>query len=578
VDYVGPKISAAWLNIVDRLRETVFEDAATKAAARTALMLDAPLEITNGGTGNRTGTIGYVQTTSELAAGVTPADTSYLPGDSRRYTTLDDWALLAGTYELLLVGDYTITTAVNFPNYSDVAIRGISNPTVTVSVAGIPAFTCDNAISFNMTGVQFVGANSATVPLSTFGGWAATSVGLVTVTDSANVRIENCSVDNFYNGISVIHCSPAWVVGNKITGWMVYGILGSLCSEGWFDYNDVEGCDQAGAAGAYGIMVTGDEAGVGASKSISISFNHIQGIPSWDAIMSHDCNGLRIMGNDIRDVRVGIDVSYDGSTVHLRNLNISHNYIEATTTNTWGATPAVCSAIYVVGYNATTNKIDQVVVEGNICRNFGNISGGVFAGNVGIIVVANTGQAVVSGNIIEGTGTSGGFAAIYAPLSVDALAITGNTINGYHTGSAIRLAGSTVGMLAIDGNTIIQTTAADYAINISGSTVGSLALGNNATNSTTPFTQSASTITWASSEPAGSFMANISNSFAVGNAFISAGSKVFLQPTNAAAATLQAGASALYVSAKTPGVSFQVTTADGGACAGTETFDYRISY
>ena len=38
VDKVGPVISATWLNVVDVLKFTVFEDAATKAAARKALM------------------------------------------------------------------------------------------------------------------------------------------------------------------------------------------------------------------------------------------------------------------------------------------------------------------------------------------------------------------------------------------------------------------------------------------------------------------------------------------------------------------------------------------------------------
>ena len=52
-------------------------------------------------------------------------------------------------------------------------------------------------------------------------------------------------------------------------------------------------------------------------------------------------------------------------------------------------------------------------------------------------------------------------------------------------------------------------------------------------------------------------------------------SKIFLFPTNAAAATLQAGANCLRVKTKSIG-GFTVTTAGGGAAAGTETFDYFI--
>jgi len=54
LDFIGPPVSAAWLNAVDVVKHTIFGDASTKAAARTALTVDAPLEIANGGTGVRT--------------------------------------------------------------------------------------------------------------------------------------------------------------------------------------------------------------------------------------------------------------------------------------------------------------------------------------------------------------------------------------------------------------------------------------------------------------------------------------------------------------------------------------------
>lgn len=57
---------------------------------------------------------------------------------------------------------------------------------------------------------------------------------------------------------------------------------------------------------------------------------------------------------------------------------------------------------------------------------------------------------------------------------------------------------------------------------------------------------------------------------------IQANSVVQLTPTNAAAATLMAGAKSLYISALTPGASFTVATADGTNAAGTETFSYSI--
>lgn len=97
VDYIGPVVSAAWLNAVDKLKFTVFDDAETKAAARTALTSDAPWSIAQGGTGATTYDgartnlgitdvqLEYPQTPLELAQGVTPTDTFYRPFDVRRY-------------------------------------------------------------------------------------------------------------------------------------------------------------------------------------------------------------------------------------------------------------------------------------------------------------------------------------------------------------------------------------------------------------------------------------------------------------------------------------------------------------
>ena len=52
-------------------------------------------------------------------------------------------------------------------------------------------------------------------------------------------------------------------------------------------------------------------------------------------------------------------------------------------------------------------------------------------------------------------------------------------------------------------------------------------------------------------------------------------SVILLMPTNAAAATLEAGVGKPYVSARNAGASFVLTCASGSA-AGTETYDYVI--
>ena len=100
IDKVGPVVSATWLNAVDLLKFTIFADSTTKAQARTALTTDAPLEVVNGGTGQRSlgaltqDLLSYIfpQTTEEAAANITPTDYSYMPGNVMRYGAVGDGA------------------------------------------------------------------------------------------------------------------------------------------------------------------------------------------------------------------------------------------------------------------------------------------------------------------------------------------------------------------------------------------------------------------------------------------------------------------------------------------------------
>lgn len=57
---------------------------------------------------------------------------------------------------------------------------------------------------------------------------------------------------------------------------------------------------------------------------------------------------------------------------------------------------------------------------------------------------------------------------------------------------------------------------------------------------------------------------------------VKSNSFIYLTPLNASAGTLAGSAKALYISAKVAGTSFTVSTASGGAAAGTEQFSYSI--
>ena len=76
----------------------------------------------------------------------------------------------------------------------------------------------------------------------------------------------------------------------------------------------------------------------------------------------------------------------------------------------------------------------------------------------------------------------------------------------------------------------------------------------------------------------GLFTMTAANNLAVLSPATVAGSIILLQPVNAAAATLQSGASALYVdrASTVAGTSFTVRTANAAAAVGTEQFAYVI--
>lgn len=74
----------------------------------------------------------------------------------------------------------------------------------------------------------------------------------------------------------------------------------------------------------------------------------------------------------------------------------------------------------------------------------------------------------------------------------------------------------------------------------------------------------------------GSFSFGVAATVVVPAPQVTAVSAIILIPTNAAAATLVGGVKSPYVSARSVGTNFTVSTASGGNAAGTETFGYLM--
>lgn len=480
VDKLGPVVSAAWLNLVD-----VFQNTTT------------------------------AQTTAEAAASVTPTASWYPPGDVRRYGAVGDGstndaaafakaALVCGTHPMLIpytTNGYLINTPLVLP--ANATVLGFGRPLLKTSVNGNHIMSATSVGPVTVDGVRFQGSSSSTVPTNGFGGYSAANTGLLTCAKCTDVRITNCEFNTFYNGVTTEECTRVWVNKCRVSSWQFIGILASVSSDFFIDDNDVVGCTQAGGAVAYGISATGNANGGLTQLANSISFNRIANIPSWDGIMSHDCDGLRVVGNDIRNVRQGIDLGHLVSTNVVKNLTVVGNYIESTTTDTWSGAGASMGGILIAGADST-HRVDGATIYGNILRGFYNITGAVAGGVPGCIVVNHADNVTISGNEVLGVGSLPNSAfGVYCGGTLNRLAITGNNFQGAFPGGCVRLSGATVDVMTVTGNTHNDTTpAANSFFYYTGSTVTGLALGNNSTNSTVPIAGGTSTLTYSGSDMA----------------------------------------------------------------------------
>lgn len=463
------------------------------------------------------------RTAAENAAGVTPVNYAYVPGDVRRYgaigngvtddsTAFANAALVSGTHPMQIPytsTGYKIVTPFVLP--TNATIIGLGKPQLFATVNGTHICSCVSGAKVTIVGVRFLGTSSSTVPLTGFGGFAAANTGLVTAANCTDVRITDCEFSTFYNGVTAEGCTRVWINNSKIDTFQSTGVMLSLSTNFSVELNDISNCTQAGAVVAYAIQCTGNNSGGSPSRANSISFNRINGIPSWDGIGSHDIDGLRVIGNDIRNVRTGVDLGHANNTNLVSNLTVADNYIEATTTDTWGGAAAASAGIAIVGFDAT-HRVSGAVIADNTINHFFQIVGAAYTGQSQCIVITNTDDASVTGNSIKGIGSGGPNSGVYSNGTVNRLAVTGNTLQGVMGHGAIRMENVIADVVSISGNSIKQDTASNQGVMITGSTISALMIGTNPTNSTTPYVDDSptSTLTFVGSTVRGTFTATLS--------------------------------------------------------------------
>jgi len=316
IDKVGPVVSATWLNAVDLLKETIFENSTTKAQARIALTNDAPLEVVNGGTGQRT-----------LAALSTDLLPYTIPGDVRNYGAVGDGsvddaqafiaAMAANT--TIYVPDpptaYKIATAITVPD--NVTIRGDNKYSTKIVVdGGIDTFTLGNGVALENLSIDGNGQSAR---------------GLVIGGTEGNQTVRSCRIFNF-NG------SPVEFTATT---------AGSRCS-----FENVEAWQTNGSTGSgkYAfVMATGAQL-----TAVPRKFSHIE-TAGYCAFNFGGCNDVFVEGSFIGD----LNFTSNSRGVHVNASRIANQ----ATLDISG--PGVTITGCGINPDVTVSGAGPVVLEGN---------------------------------------------------------------------------------------------------------------------------------------------------------------------------------------------------------------------
>lgn len=353
VDKVGPVISAAWLNAVDVLKFTIFDDATTKALARTALTFDAPLEIVNGGTGNRGSGATfltflasffpfiwqyiYPRTASEIAQSVTPVDYSYPPYHTGRYGVVMD---SGGTNNNTQLANWIKAIPVDGTGYISQSENGgyaqYTTGITRTTRCSILGFGQASRLNYTGTGVAmtFNEARFCTFGRFYITGTASGLGGIYFRNGQECLSMFELYVDSFTTGYAV-RFSDSWDITIE-AGGLRQSATGVLC--------DATNLGQGGVNNVVNI------------HSVDLSFNTL-------GIDYQSGNSANFTGNDFSDCTVAIEIGRaQAGTKFVGAVNVTDgNWFEGT-----GA------GVRVGRGNTSSNTPRDVWIQGNYFGNLGD--------------------------------------------------------------------------------------------------------------------------------------------------------------------------------------------------------------
>lgn len=343
-------------------------------------------------------------------------------------------------------GSYQIDREITIP--SNITVAGIGRPLIYQKVNGQRAFVGVNVKNVRVSGLRFRGVGSATTFTTGFSLVEFWSAGALGVNRGENVEIDHCEIWDCHSALTVSSIDRAAVHHNKIHDFLLFGVLASHSSGFKIDFNHIYDCDQVGAANSYGVMATGDVgSGYASQERNSVSFNHIWNIVSWDAVMTHECKRLNIIGNVINNVRTGIDLTTEVGPIE--DVIVAGNHITLTTENAYGGTGAIHGGVLAIA-SGPAPTIKGLVITGNLIVGPNKISGYTATGNFySAIILENVQDVDCSDNVIRDIGSSvGGFNGISVFRSPGRVTIANNVMSGVSTGYGVRYTNAAAGTSA----------------------------------------------------------------------------------------------------------------------------------
>jgi hypothetical protein len=283
-------------------------------------------------------------------------------------------------------------------------------------------------------------------------------------------------------------------------------------------------------------------------------------------ILVRGANKITVTGNTCIGSGLGIYAWEDTGDPASADITITGNTVfdaDDDGTNGGGIKTSKVDKVMISGNQVSTSEIGIRVIEGSFVDVVGNQ---VHTSDKDGILIQDTDGFSVVGNSswnndqLSAGGNISGIRLVKSTTSPTDGLVSNNRV--FDTGGATQTNGINYincTNTAITNNKCWGHTAGQN-ITSSGTNTNSFRKGNQInTNALT-----------------GSVTLDADASTTVSNNNITSTSKITITPTNAAAATLQAGASAVYVTNRTSETSFDLDTADAGNAAGTETFEYTI--